>query len=36
LEYLILMGFPAYLFLISVWRTWFPKLKLPIIGGITA
>jgi phosphatidylcholine synthase len=35
-EYLILMGFPAYLFLISAWRTWFPKLKLPIIGGITA
>lgn len=36
LEYIILMGFPAYLFLISAWRTWFPKLKLPIIGGITA
>ena len=35
-EYIILMGFPVYLFLISVWRTWFPKLKLPIIGGITA
>jgi phosphatidylcholine synthase len=36
IEYIILMGFPVYLFLISVWRTWFPKLKLPIIGGITA
>ena len=36
LESLILMGFPVYLFLISAWRTWFPKFKLPIIGGITA
>lgn len=36
LEYWILMGFPIYLFVISAWRTWFPKLKLPFIGGITA
>lgn len=35
LESLILLGFPIYLFLISIWRTCFPKVKLPIIGGIT-
>lgn len=36
MEYLILIGFPVYLFLISAWRTWFPKVRLPLIGGITA
>lgn len=36
MEYLILIGFPIYLFLISAWRTWFPKVRLPLIGGITA
>ncbi len=35
LESVILIGFPIYLFLISAWRTWFPKVKLPILGGIT-
>jgi phosphatidylcholine synthase len=35
LEYVILIGFPIYLFLISAWRTWFPKVKLKLIGGIT-
>ena len=34
LEGAILIGFPVYILLLSIWRTWFSKVELPLIGAI--
>ena len=30
----LLLGFPIYILLLSIWRTWFSQIRLPILGGI--
>jgi phosphatidylcholine synthase len=34
LEGIILIGFPVYILLLSIWRTWFPRFELPLLGRI--
>jgi hypothetical protein len=31
---IILIGFPLYIMLISIWRTWFAHTHIPILGWI--
>jgi hypothetical protein len=31
---IVLIGFPLYIMLISIWRTWFAHVHIPLLGWI--